>query len=178
MDPACTGHPGRFCYCIAEDEDEIWEPLHVQRGFERGQSAVTVVNLEAPQHVRDDSASTPERLLSNYADHARSWNQPGAAVAVFNPEHRAVVQQAGWSKEDVARFLHEASVRTVAGLKQANKLRGPIEPGDEEREFRWSRGPADFLVVGGGGYGAFSVIIPPWAGAVHSEPVTREVVLA
>lgn len=175
LDKACTGHPGKYSFCIAEDEEEMvpgWEPLHVQRGFQADQSAVTVVNLEGPQHVRDEFSSTPERLLANYADHVRGWNQGGAGVIIMNSEHRQVLKDAGWSKADVARYLYELSGRTYAEMKRASRIKGTIEPGDEDRIFRWPRSPEDFLVVGGGSPGWFSAVLPPWAGAVYSEPVT------
>jgi hypothetical protein len=175
LDKACTGHPGKYSFCIAEDEEEGvpgWEPLHVRRGFESGQSAVTVVNLEAPQHVRDEFSATPEQMLANFCDHIRTWNQAGAGVVVMNPEHRQVLKDAGWSKADVARYLFEHSGRSYAEMKRASRLKGAVEPSDEERMFRWARSPEDFIVVGGGAPGVFSAVIPPWGGGVWSDPVT------
>lgn len=175
LDKACTGHPGKYSFCIAEDEEEEvpgWEPLHVQRGFHADQSAVTVVNLEGPQHVRDEFSATPEQLLANYADHVRSWNQGGVGVIVMNPEHRQVVKQAAWSKGDVARYLHQESGRSHADMKRASRMKGEIEAGDEDRVFRWPRSADDFIVVGGGSAGYFSAVIPPWGGGIYSEPVT------
>lgn len=175
LDKACTGHPGKYSYCIAEDEEDGvpgWEPLHVKRGFQPVESAVTVVNLEAPQHVRDEFSATPDQLLRNYVDHVRSWNQAGAGVIVMNPEHRQVLKDAGWSKEDVSRHLWDHSGRSYAEMKRSSRLKGELEPGDEERIFRWPRSPEDFIVVGGGAPGVFSCAIPPWAGGIYSEPVT------
>ena len=175
LDKACTGHPGKYSYCIAEDEEvglTGWEPLHVQRGFKPEESAVTVVNLEAPQHVRDEFSATPEGMLDNYCDHVRTWNQAGASVVVMNPEHRQVVKDAGWSKADVSRYLFEHSGRTYAEMKRSSRMKGELDPGDEERSFRWARSADDFLVVGGGSPGWFSAVLPPWAGGIYSEPVT------
>ena len=37
LDRATHGHPGKYSYCVAENEDDSpWEPLHVERGFDRG----------------------------------------------------------------------------------------------------------------------------------------------
>jgi hypothetical protein len=175
LDKACIGHPGKYSFCIAEDEDDApgWEPLHTGRGFDRDESAVTVVHSEAPQSVREDNSQTPEQMLENFADHVRRWNQGGAGTVLLNPEHRAIVQGAGWSKAEVAAFLFERSARTVADLKRARRLRGEVKEGDEDDLHRWARGPQDFLVVGAGGTGMFSAVIPPWAGGIYSEPVTR-----
>ena len=43
IDRSTLGHPGKFSYCVAEDEDRsTWQPLHVQRGLPPEVSAVTV----------------------------------------------------------------------------------------------------------------------------------------
>ena len=170
FDRATLGHPGRYSYCIAEDEDLTWDPLQVQRGFGRDQSAVTVVSVEAPQFVRESSAVTPERLLACYADHIKSWNQPGPAVVVVNPEHRAIVQGGGWSKADLSAYLHRTAVRSVADLKRASRLKGVAQPGDEETEVPMTARPEDLMVLGAGGQGIFSAVIPP--GGARSDAVT------
>src|SRR5262249_52736122 len=43
LDRATFSTPARYSFCIGEDEeDSSWLPLHVERGFEPGTSAVTV----------------------------------------------------------------------------------------------------------------------------------------
>ena len=153
LDRATLGHPGKYSYCIAEDEPGLpagWPPLHVERGLEAGESAVTVVAAQAPQQVSDHASSTPEALLGVVgAALAAPAAAPGAHVVVVSPEHRAVLARAGWSKADVRQFL----AGRVARLE-----------------------PSDLLVVGAGGEaGGFSAIIPPWSGGRASQPVTRAV---
>src|SRR5262249_24111947 len=42
-DRSTQGSPSKFSYCIAENEEaNPWEPLHVERGFPRDVSTVTV----------------------------------------------------------------------------------------------------------------------------------------
>src|SRR3954469_10263211 len=49
LDRSTLGHPGKLGFCIAEDEaSSPWEPLHVERGFSRDDSVVTVVGCDAP----------------------------------------------------------------------------------------------------------------------------------
>src|SRR5262245_47590618 len=44
IDRSTLGHPGKYSYCLAEDEeDTTWEPLSVVRGMPPGASAVTVM---------------------------------------------------------------------------------------------------------------------------------------
>ena len=53
FDRTVIGHPGKYTYCIAENETEThWNPLHVERGFSRQQSAVTVFAAWGPRQVR------------------------------------------------------------------------------------------------------------------------------
>ena len=48
-DMALLGHPGKFTFCLAEDEEASpFTPLHVSRGFEADDSVVTVLGAEAP----------------------------------------------------------------------------------------------------------------------------------
>jgi hypothetical protein len=57
IDRSTLGHPGRFSYCVAEDEEgSAWPPLHVQRGLPAGASAVTVMAAGPPRpdHERVD----------------------------------------------------------------------------------------------------------------------------
>ncbi len=57
-DRATQGHPGKFSYCLAENEAESpWEPLHVERGFGAGTSCVTVCGSGGPT----TSTTTPRR---------------------------------------------------------------------------------------------------------------------
>ena len=51
-DMALHGHPGKFTYCIAEDEaNSPFPPLHTSQGYDAEQSVVTVVGAEAPHSV-------------------------------------------------------------------------------------------------------------------------------
>src|SRR5262249_56892988 len=63
MDRATLGQMGKLGFCVAEDEEgSPWEPLHVERGFEAGQSVVTVVGSDAPLSISDHRSRTPEDL--------------------------------------------------------------------------------------------------------------------
>ena len=68
VDASQTGHPGKYTYCIAEYEAaNPWEPLHVERGFARGQSVVTVVNTEAPHSMTENIQTDPEEIMRTFA---------------------------------------------------------------------------------------------------------------
>ena len=67
-DRATLGHPGKFTYCLAENEAESpWEPLHVERGFRRDASCVTVLGAAGPHNVNDHGSASADSLLKTLA---------------------------------------------------------------------------------------------------------------
>ena len=51
-DMSTFGSPAKYSYVVAENEAENpWQPLHVDRGFPREASTVTVIGAESP-HTR------------------------------------------------------------------------------------------------------------------------------
>lgn len=177
LDKACLGHPGKYSYCIAEDEPKSpWEPLHVELGFPREASVVTVVHAEGPHHVRNQIGESPEQLLATFADTMKTCNFTGGAwVVVVNPEHRAVIDRAGWNKRDIRQFLYEQTRRTVAEMKRANRIPGSVVPADEAKLMDIVDAPESIFVIAAGGAGEFSAVIPPWAGGSMGVPVSRPI---
>ena len=73
IDRSTLGHPGKFSYCIAEDEeDTTWLPLHSQRGVERAASAVTVMAAGAPRQIMNEWTTKPEEILETFAAEMRA----------------------------------------------------------------------------------------------------------
>ena len=178
VDRTTLGHPGKFTYCIAEDEAASpWEPLRVELGFPADVSTVTVMAAEAPHQVTNHTSNDPEGLLLNLADALNATAFVGAKYAVvIAPEHLAVIRAAGWSKQQVKEFLVTNARRSVADLKRWGRLPGPVQEGDHGR-FKQAVQSADDLlvVVAGGEAGGFSAVIPPWAGGRTSLPQTQAI---
>ena len=73
IDRSTLGHPGKFSYCIAEDEeDTTWMPLSVQRGCRREVSAVTVMAAGAPRQIMNEWTTRPEEILETFAAEMRA----------------------------------------------------------------------------------------------------------
>jgi hypothetical protein len=177
LDQSTMGHPGKYSYCIAEDEERTaWEPLHVERGLPRETSAVTVMAAEAPHYVRNVFGRTPEEVLASVADVlAHASYVSGAYLVALAPEHRAVMERAGWSKADVRAYLAEHARRSTADLKRVGYLRGAVAAGDAQRFPRLIEESDVLVVAAGGSGGTYSAVVPPWAGGRSSTPVTRGV---
>jgi hypothetical protein len=169
LDRATLGTPGKYSFCFAEQEDEhLWEPLHVARGLRPGQSAVTIYASNSLYQVYNQLAAAPEPLLRCFADalgnlgvpNVRGFNQ---ALVVFAGEHAEVLRQSGWSRRDVQRFLVEHTRRRVADLKRAARLPGEVAPGDETAWRSFFENPDDILIVcAGGRAGSWSACLPGW----------------
>ena len=180
LDRGTLGHPGKLSYVIAENEAESpWPPLHVERGFHPGQSAVTVMAAEAPHQFYNQLSSRAEGILTTLCDDMRiSGNvvgQPQYAV-ILAGEHMRTIAQDGWGKPRIRQFIFDHTQNSLAHLKQTHRLAGEVKPGDEARLRPLVETPDDILVLAAGGRaGAFSAYIPGWASKRSSQAVTKEV---
>ena len=190
FDRSCLGHPGKYTYCIGENETESpWLPLHVERGGAAGTSAVTAFACEGPRQVRNGLSQTPEGVLTTIADvmsslgtslttsgsvvSTSSGTRQGEIAVVIAGEHTQTISRHGWSKSDIRRYLAEHARRTVADLKRGGGLDGAVAPGDAQHYIPVVERPEDILIVAAGGQeGAMSAVIPSWGPKVASTAIT------
>ena len=180
LDRSNLGHPGKYTYCIAENEtDSPWPPLHTSRGFRADQSAVTIMAALGPHQYSNGISATPEGVLTTACAQMRISAGTGRQTSyamVFGGEHQAIMKKAGWSREDVKRFCLENTRISIAELKRINLKDGPITAEDEAQRVTLVQNPDDFLVVAAGGKaGIQSCYIPGWGSKSGSQPVTKEV---
>jgi hypothetical protein len=179
LDRSTQGHPGKYTYCIAENEDDSpWEPLHVERGFARDASTVTVFAAEGPHNALTHYGLTADAIIVTLADTMACLGSfsPGQSFVVLAPEHVAILARDGWTKPRIKDALYARARRTRADLKRGGKIPGAIEPGDETTWVHRGHGPEDIhVIVAGGGPGGHSAFIPSWSRARNSLVVTREV---
>jgi hypothetical protein len=179
LDRSTQGHPGKYTFCIAELEAESpWDPLHVERGIPRDRSAVTVFAAEGPHNVLTHYGHDAEAILVTLADAMAGLGSfsPGQSFLMLAPEHVRILVRDGWTKSTLRDALYARARRSLAELKRAGKVPGPIAPGDDARFVHRGEGPEDiFIVVGGGGAGGHSAFIPSWSRNRNSLVVTRPV---
>lgn len=122
IDMSALGNPGKFSFCIAENEEENpWEPLHTEYGFAREQSAVTLFAAEAPHGVSEHNARTARGVLKAIAYAlATVWSYLNCvgfeALVVLCPEHVRTIHRDGFSKQQVREFLFENTGRAATLL--------------------------------------------------------------
>ena len=179
IDRSTLGHPGKISYCVAEDEEGThWLPLAIQRDVPAGASAVTVMAAGAPRQVMNEWTTVPEEILETYAAEMRAnmrhysiW--AGNYALVVTPQHRAHLEAAGWSKADVAEFVHRRA--RIRRREWADVGKGNVVKGRGDEEHCALPSPEHLLVVAAGGpAGGFGAVIPPWLGP-KSRAVTAAV---
>jgi hypothetical protein len=169
LDRAVLGNPGKYSFCFAENEEEhLWEPLHVSRGLNPAQSAVTVYASNSLYQVYNQLAAEPEPLLLCFADALSNLGLPNIkgfnqALLVVAGEHAEILRQSGWSRRQVQDFLIEHARRRVADLKRSARLPGEPTAADETTWRYFFEKPDDILIVcAGGRAGAWSACLPGW----------------
>jgi hypothetical protein len=130
-DMSTQGQPGKFTFCIAENEQESpWTPFHVERGYKADESTVTVIGASAGHNVFTYGCETGAEILDHLvgAMTALGHNNvifPTGPLIVFGPEHANVLARDGYTKQSIrehvfkhARIpLSRFAERTVRGLK-------------------------------------------------------------
>jgi len=171
LDRSTFGHPGKFTFCVAEDEEgSSWSPLSADRGVPAGASSVTVLAAESPHQIMNEWTTNPREILETYAAAIRAnmltysiW--AGHYALLMAPQQRELIAAAGWSKSDVREFIHERARVTRGDWRSVGKA-AVAQRKDESRVHTALRSPDDLLLVAAGGpAGGFGVIVPPWYGA-------------
>jgi hypothetical protein len=177
IDRSTIGHPGKFSYCVAEDEeDSAWLPLHVQRGLPAEVSAVTVMAAGAPRQIMNEWTTEPREILETFAAEMRAnlrhYSIWGGNYALVIPKQlRDHLVAAGWSKTDIAAFIHERA--RIRRREWAEVGKGAVVRDRGDTEYAALGAPEDLLVIAAGGpAGGFGAVIPPWLG-----PKSRAVTL-
>ena len=183
-DRATQGHPGKYSYCVAENEAASpWAPLSVDRGFAPDVSTVTVCGSEAPHNINDHGSSTPDGILTTVAGTAAVVGSNniylgGEPLVILGPEHAATVAGGGWSKDDFKRALWERAQVPLSRFDPSNIERfAVIHPAGFKDRPPETRAPiarqwSDIMIVVAGGAGKHSVFVPTF-GATRS--VTRRI---
>ena len=189
IDMSTLGNPGKFSYCIAENEEESpWAPFHVESGFSAEQSAVTLFAAEPPRGVSEHNARRGRTILDAICQSlvtVFSYRLCMAfeAFVILCPEHARTLQRDGFTRESAREFLFEntgvphraydddeAEGAQYRPMYQTVAIRG-------EPCYRKFAAPGQIrLLVAGGDAGKFSAVIGSWAtGPRGSQVVTYPV---
>jgi hypothetical protein len=187
IDQSTLGHPGKYTYCIAENEAKSpWDPFHTERGFKAEESTVTVLAAAAPYSMSDFFNNTALGLMRTFADSmanvgSANLYRGGEMLVVIGPEHAQDIASDGWTKHDIKYYLFEYARKPYAAAKQGGMYSEQVR---QELWPRWIdytrdamiplvRTPDEILVIVGGGSGRHSAWVPGWGNVDRSRSVTK-----
>jgi len=193
IDRATLGQPGKYTYCIAENEEENpWLPLHVERGFAPQDSTVTLFAAEAPRALVDQLSrsarglvTTLGKCMETIAHH--KWYQYPEALLVLCPEHVHTIARDGWGKADIRRCIQEVTAKPLGALLAdadgsseglPRRLVGQDPPAQvlDTMVSKFASEDSIQIVVAGGGAGKFSTVVGGWVGgSMGSQMVTHKI---
>src|SRR5579862_572279 len=123
IERSTLGSIGKFTTCFAEwEERSHWEPLHVERGFKKEESVVTVFGLESSSRQIADQTSRSARALCGSLGLGLEgcWHpkQHGAGeiLLIVCPEHADTIARDKWSKAQVRARIQEITSRPLREL--------------------------------------------------------------
>jgi len=155
-DMATMGQPGKYGFCFAEGAHRLVPPLHVRRGYDAEESAVTVLGVSGtaemlPNDGRDEpglildpvrAAMAAARTVSG----AGKAREAGEQIFLLPPELAELIAKHGWNLARVQAYLHH----------QAND--GPPV----------AKSPQDIHPIVTGGAGIKMTYLPLWMGGTLS----------
>jgi quercetin dioxygenase-like cupin family protein len=166
------GAPSKYTYCVAENEEENpWQPLHVERGFRPDQSTVTVLAGEPPHNINDHTGRSGDEILTLSAGAmaitgANNAYTGGETLLALGPEHAATMARDGMSKADVVEWLRQRALIPLERYTHDTLIErfGAIPDGPVPMV----RHPEDLAIIVLGGPGKHSSWIPTFGGTTHS----------
>ncbi len=105
-DMGVLGNPGKYSMVIAEnEEDSLWEPLHVENGLKKEDSAISVCfpNSYQQQH----SYGTDDKGLLNTVIYNVSAGRMGMLALMMTPVNAKALGSRGWTKKAIKDFIIE-----------------------------------------------------------------------
>lgn len=181
-DMSTFGSPAKYSYLVAENEAESpWDPLHVERGFPREASAVTVIGAECLHNVNDHESLDGEGVLTTIAGTMCTTGSNDVyyraqPLVIMGPEHAKAVA-AKYSKAEAKRFLQQNATLPVSRFSKDNIERRIkitfkdrlANPGPDDLMYAVQK-PEDILLAVIGGAGKHSAFVPTFGATL---PVTR-----
>jgi hypothetical protein len=173
------GNPGKYSMVAGENEENSpWEPLHVEHGFNKEESTITVSFPHT--YIHSMPYGTDDKGILNTI----TYNVPPARMGTFgvflSPTNARALAGKGWTKKDVKEFIIENTRAPWdrhpgywADGTEAMGKRHPLNPGDSYAMFHATQRdtePVQVYVFGGVG---------SWMGMIGGGPgiVTKKAVL-
>jgi hypothetical protein len=170
MDRATHGQPGKFSFCIAENERKSpWDPFHVSRGFDEDESTVTAMAVEAPHEINDHVSQSADGVLTVTSDVLATIGNNnclgrGEIAVVVGPEHADTIERDGYTREEVQRYLYDHARNKMskirqAGMYQMSESLDRFDVANDDALIPLVHEPSDIHVIVAGGAGKHSMAL-------------------
>jgi hypothetical protein len=165
-DMGTLGNPGKYSLVLAEnEEDSPWEPLHVERGFKKEDSTVTI--FFPNQHVYSIPRGTDAKgILDSIA---------GLSPRIMNalmiiPSHADILASEGWTKSKVREY--------VMKLGEASSAKPQPQRGDAPAAASPNTPRDALMIVVAGGAGTwYGVFKSTGGGILGNDFVSKKIEL-
>jgi hypothetical protein len=182
VDKAIHGMPGKFTFCFGElEEDSPWEPLHVEQGYRRDQSAVTAFGGQGTQNLYA-AMLDPEHIVHMLADGMRCYGNNGylravgSPLVIMSPGHARIFADHGWDKARLRLELFERTKIPRSYIPTAAQLSKPIYSDyPPDAMCKLCDVPDDIRIVVAGGPEAYHITYVPSFGT--TVPSTAEIAI-
>ncbi len=122
-DAGAFGSPGKYTMVLGENEEESpWEPFHVEKGFKKEDSTLTVMFPNAFNWTFAWGTGTDAIMDAM----SRSVRGPGLLIFVVPPGTADILSQEGFTKNKVKEYVSEHAV-SISPFQRRN-LEDPDEP--------------------------------------------------
>ncbi len=194
VERSALGNPMKFTMCFAEAEERSpWEPLHVERGFAKEESVVTVIAMTGgPVHIVDQTSRAPDQIAGSLGQGLegvflpKMRNLPIDALLVVCPEHiNTLTRDGAYSKERLRARIQEVTRRPLremvaddaSGAGISPEMAAGMDAETLDNPVPKFAGPEFIhIVVAGGEAGKFSSAFHGWAtGEVGSMAVSKRI---
>ncbi len=194
IERSTLGNPMKYTMCFAEHEERSpWMPLHVERGFKKEDSVVTVFAMTGgPVHIVDQESRAPDQVAGSIGLGLESvflpkmHGLPVDTLLVVCPEHiDTLMSQGPYSKQRLRARIQEVTKRPlsemvangISGAGVSTETAEKLGP-EKLRALVPKFASEDYihLVVAGSDAGKFSAAFHGWAsGEIGSQPVSRKI---
>jgi hypothetical protein len=192
VDRSTLGGPGDFvCWIFGENEDMLpkgWEPYHVDRGFNKSDSVVTVMGIYPPVENGDRWSTTPEEHINWWARLVTPLLSIGGScwgthmeqthIVGLCPEHAHLLAEAGWTKDqfnkafwEKARIPFSSWPKACSDKETLEKKLGPMTP---DTPIPITLSPEGFQIVMAGGAGMHSHFFAPIPGCFPVSKLVKK----
>jgi hypothetical protein len=153
--------PLRYSYICGENEEENpWRPLHVDRGFSKDDSTVTVFRAANYQNISGGEGADADEILRHIASNMPPMFGAGdGAMLMLGLNHATALHRAGLSKRDIQERLWKFA-RLPAEYFAKSFVESEITAGRSDGKTVWRcNDPSEMHVLVCGGPGPQDVYI-------------------